>query len=619
VNEKFQGLTEQYAFGLEHYLAKPQEAGLMRAYELGRRALELAMGMADLSIIHGQALAQALRNAGTPDERACLTCRAAEFLGESMAPFEMALRGYREANDLLQRLNETLEQRVKERTAEMEESEERYRDLFENAGDLIYAATPDGRLLFVNRAWRINLGYTDDDLSSLSLGHIVHHEQRNAFLEVCRRALAGERLDRVETVFVAKHGRALVVEGSVNGQCVEGRPVATRGIFRDITERKRMEEELIQVARRKDEFLAMLAHELRNPLAPIRNALQIVRLAKHDSPAFAEARDMMERQVQNLVRLIDDLMDVSRISRGKIELKKERMDLGTILKSAIEISRAQIEAARHELTVTLPPNAIWVQADQTRLAQVVANLLNNAAKYTEPGGRIWLNAERDGVKAVIRVRDTGIGIPSEMLPHIFDIYVQVSTSLDRSQGGLGLGLTLVKRLVELHNGSVEVFSAGPHQGSEFVVRLPIATDDGEASDRERSSRDGFPLGGSTGLRVLIVDDNRDSAESLAMLLELAGHRVRVALDGPSAIETALDFQPRILLLDIEMPDMSGYEVAQRIREQPITNKALLVAMTGYATDSDRRQCKEAGFDHHLVKPVDFEALQQLLASLGCEP
>jgi PAS domain S-box-containing protein len=615
VNEEFQGFAEQYASALEHYLAKPQEAGLMRAYELGRHALEVAMGVADLSIIHGQALANALRDAGTPGDTMCLTRQAAEFLGESMAPFEMALRGYREANDLLQRLNDTLEQRVKERTAALEESEQRYRDLFENAGDLIYAATPEGCFLFVNRAWRTVLGYENDDVSNLSLTDILHGDHQGSFLEVCRRALGGESLDRVESVFVAKDGRSLVVEGSVNCRSVEGRPVATRGIFRDITERKRMEEELKQMARRKDEFLAMLAHELRNPLAPIRNALQIMRLASHDADVVAEARGMMERQVQNMVRLIDDLMDVSRISRGKIELRKERLNLAAILQSAVEISGTQIKAGRHELAITLPSEPIWVHADQTRLAQVVANLLNNAAKYTEPGGRIWLNAERNGEQAVIRVRDNGIGVPADMVPHIFDVFVQVSSSLDRSQGGLGLGLSLVKRLVELHGGTVKAYSAGSGQGSEFVVRLPLGAEDPELPYPEQALQNPSARV-SPGLRVLIVDDNRDSAESLGMLMQLAGHRVRIALDGPTALESARTFQPRIMLLDIEMPDMNGYEVARRIREQPSTQEVLLVAMTGYASDADRRRCREAGFDHHLVKPIDYDALQRLLASLG---
>jgi PAS domain S-box-containing protein len=619
VNENLQDLTEHYASALQRYLANPQEAGLMRAYELGRRALELAVGVADLAMVHGQALATVLVDAGTSDERACLTRRAAEFLAESTAPLEMALRGYREANDLLQRLNDTLEQRVKERTAALEESEERYRDLFENAGDLIYGAAPDGRLLFVNRAWRTNLGYGSDDVSNLSLADIVHGDHRNSFLEGCRRALSGESLDRVESVFVAKDGRSIVVEGSVNCHCVEGRAVATRGIFRDITERKRMEEELKVVARRKDEFLATLAHELRNPLAPVRNALQIMRLASHDPATVGEARDMMERQVHTLVRLIDDLMDVSRISRGKIELKKERLSLATILQSAVEIGRIQIEAARHELTVTLPSEPVWVYADQTRLAQVVANLLNNAAKYTEPGGRIWLSALRDGDNAVIRVRDNGVGVPADMLPHIFDIYVQVSSSLDRSQGGLGLGLTLVRRLVELHGGSIEAYSAGPRQGSEFVVRLPLAMDDGQTPDLEQPPRKDLPVRGSPGLRVLVVDDSRDAAESLGTLLQLAGHHVRIALDGPAALESAGVFQPRIMLLDLEMPDMSGFEVARRIRAQPTTKDLLLVAMTGYASDADRQRCQEAGFDHHLVKPVDLEALQRLMTSLDSVP
>jgi PAS domain S-box-containing protein len=529
----------------------------------------------------------------------------------------MALRGYREANDLLQRLNDTLEQRVKERTAALEESEERYRDLFENAGDLIYGATPDGRLLFVNRAWRTNLGYGSDDVSNLSIAGIVHGDCRNSFQEVCRRSLSGESLDRVESVFVAKDGRSIVVEGCVNCHYVDGRPVATRGIFRDITERKRMEEQLKEVSRRKDEFLATLAHELRNPLAPVRNALQIMRLASHDPVMVGEARDMMERQVHNLIRLIDDLMDVSLISRGSIELKKERLSLATILQSAIEISRIQIEAARHELTVTLPTEPLWVQADQTRLAQVVANLLNNAAKYTEPGGHIWLNAQRDGDKAVIRVRDNGVGVPAEMLPHIFDIYVQVSSSLDRSQGGLGLGLTLVRRLVELHGGSIEAYSAGPRQGSEFVVRLPLAAEKPATPHPQQNLQDP-PVPGSLGLRVLIVDDNRDSAESLGMLMKLAGHRVCIALDGPAALESVRTFQPTIVLLDIEMPDMNGYEVARRIREQPNTQHVLLVAMTGYASEADRHRCHEAGFDHYLVKPIDYDALQRLLVAVDSQ-
>jgi PAS domain S-box-containing protein len=615
MNETLPGLVEQYASALRTYLARPQEAGLMRAYELGRQALALSVGVAELVVVHGQALAAVLAETGSSADPERLTRQAAEFLGETVAPFEMALRGYQESNALLQRLNNTLEQRVKERTAALQESEERYRDLFENACDLIHAASPDGCLLFVNRAWRANLGFTADEVSKLVLADIIHAEHRSSFVEVCRRALAGESQEQVECVFVAKDGRPIFVEGSVNGHYVEGRAVATRGIFHDVTQRRQMEQELREAGRRKDEFLAILAHELRNPLAPVRNALEIMRVSGHDAATIAQARAVMERQVHNLVRLIDDLMDVSRISRGKIELRKERLNLATIVQSAVEISGAQVHAARHELTVTLPSEPLWVHADHARLAQVVANLLNNAAKYTEPGGRIGLTAERHGDQAAIHVRDTGIGVPAEMLPHLFDMFVQVTSSLERSQGGLGIGLTLVRRLVEMHGGTVEAHSAGAGQGSEFVVRLPLAPEPVNRSEAAPPVPTQPPPGGSSGLRILVVDDNRDSAESLGMLLKLLGHEVRMAHNGPAALESARTFQPAIMLLDIEMPGMNGYEVARRAREEPSGKDMLLVAMTGYAGEQDRRHCDEAGFDRHMVKPVDLSQLQHMLASL----
>jgi PAS domain S-box-containing protein len=617
VNEALQGLTEEYASTLRQYLADPQEAGLMRAYELGRRALAQSVGAAELATVHAFALAAALEDLHAGDAPGPLIQRSAKFLGETMAPFEMVQRGYREANELLQRLNATLEGRVKERTQALRESEERYRDLFENAGDLIQAARPDGRLLFVNRAWRSNLGYDENEVAGLSLADIVHRDHQDAFMALCRRALAGEDLAPAESVFVTKDGRSLVVEGTVNCHYVEGKPIATRGIFRDITQRKRVDEERKAAAQRKDEFLAILAHELRNPLAPVRNALQIMRLAGHDDAVIARTRDMMERQLHILVRLIDDLMDVSRISQGKIELRKERVNLAAIVQSALEISTTQVEAARHQLTVTLPAEPVCVQADLARMAQVLANLLNNAAKYTEPGGRIGLIAERAGDQAVFRVRDTGIGIPTEMLPHVFDMFVQVSSSMGRSQGGLGIGLTLVKRLVEMHGGSVVAHSAGFGQGCEFVVRLPLAREGLDQVEAHQPAPQSG--GGSRVLRVLVVDDNRASAESLGLLMKLAGHQVRVVYDGPAALEAARAFEPVVILLDIEMPKMNGYEVARRIRAQTFAHKVLLVAMTGYGSAADRRRCLEAGFDHHLVKPVEFDDLQQLLATLESPP
>jgi PAS domain S-box-containing protein len=616
MNDTLPILTEEYALALREYLAGPDEAGLLRAYELGRRMLAGNESVAELGIAHGNVLVSALNGAGAPEEQARRARLAAEFLGEAMAPFEMALRGYREANALLQRLNETLEERVKERTAALRESEERYRDLFENAGDLIQGATPDGRFLFVNRAWRTYLGFSPEEVAQLSVGDVVHRDHRDAFLGALRRALAGESLERVESVFVTRDGRHIVVEGTVNGHYVEGRAVAVRGIFRDVTQRKRMEEELRETSRRKDEFLAMLAHELRNPLAPLRNALQIMRLARHDAVEVGQARDMMERQVQHLVRLIDDLMDVSRIARGKVQLRKERLDLTAIVQSAIEVSRPHIEAARHQFTVVLGSGPVYVQADGARLVQVVTNLLNNATKYTEPGGHIWLTLAREGADAIVRVRDTGIGIPAAMLPEVFGMFVQVSSSVGRSQGGLGIGLTLVQALVEMHGGSVEAHSAGSGQGSEFIVRLPVALEGRASADQELPVPEDRPSDRSSALRLLVVDDNRESANSLGLLMKLAGHDVRVAYDGPSALESARTFQPHVLLQDIKMPGMSGYEVARLVRAQPATRNVLLIALTGYGREEDRRRCLEAGFDHHLVKPVDLCALEKLLASLG---
>jgi signal transduction histidine kinase/CheY-like chemotaxis protein len=490
-----QELTEAYAAALQEDLAEPQEANLMRAYELGRRALTLGLGVAELGIVHAQALAAA----DTPEARARLTRRAAEFLRETMAPFEMMLRGYREANALLQRLNTTLEQRVKERTAALRASQE----------------------------------------------------------------------------------------------------------------------ELQEAARRKDEFLAVLAHELRNPLAPLRNALEILRLADGEDVIGKdqELTAMMQRQVRYLVRLVDDLLEVSRITRGKLQLRKERVELTQVIEDALETSRPLIESAGHQLVVTLPPDPILLDADPIRLAQVLANLLNNAAKYTDPGGRIGLTSEREGSEVVVRVRDNGIGIPAEMLPRIFDLFTQVDLLSGRAQGGLGIGLTVVRSLVQLHGGSVFAYSAGPGQGSEFTLRLPIAREPRQGPRAEKAPEARSHVGALSRGRVLIVDDNRDAAESLGILLNIMGSEVRVVYDGASALEAMSGFQPAVVLLDLGMPGMDGFQVARRVRQQPVLKEVTLIALTGWGQEEDRRRCREVGFDHHLVKPVDIEALEALLVSL----
>jgi PAS domain S-box-containing protein len=394
-------------------------------------------------------------------------------------------------------------------------------------------------------------------------------------------------------------------------------PTPTGGLavyFRDITERKLAMEALQEADRRKDEFLATLAHELRNPLAPIRNGLQILRLGRGNHQAEERARAMIERQVQQMVRLIDDLLDLSRISRGKIELRRERIDLAAAVQSAVETSRPLIEQSGHALTLSLPPEPVFVDADVTRLAQVFANLLNNAAKYTQRGGGdIHLTVEPLGHEVAVRVRDNGVGIPAPMLPHIFEMFTQVDRSLERTQGGLGIGLSIVKRLAEMHGGTVKAYSEGLGRGSEFVVRLPVLT----PAAQEPGPRSGGeePAGAAVRRRILVADDNVDSAESLAMMLEFMGNEVRTAHDGAEAAAAAAAFRPDIILLDIGMPRMNGYDACRRIREQPWGRGIAIAALTGWGQEEDKRQSREAGFDHHLVKPVEPAALEKLLASV----
>ncbi|QJX00534.1 PAS domain S-box protein [Frigoriglobus tundricola] len=365
--------------------------------------------------------------------------------------------------------------------------------------------------------------------------------------------------------------------------------------------------------RRKDEFLATLAHELRNPLAPIRNGVQILRTALPPDARLGRTLGMMERQLGHMVHLIDDLMDVARVSSGKVLLRKERVDLRDAAGSAVETIRQAIDTNRHEMDVRLPDEPLVISADRTRLTQILANLLNNAAKYTPPGGRIVLTAAGSGTEAVIRVTDTGIGIPADMLHRIFDMFTQVGTSLDRAQGGVGIGLTLVKRLVEMHGGSVTAHSPGPGRGSEFVVRLPLAP--AEIGDRTAASLAGGRSGSEPRLTILVVDDNRDAADTLCDLLGLKGHEVLTANDGPEALRVLEAFRPNLILLDLGLPGMNGFEVARRVRENPDLRGVTIAALTGWGQDEDRRRTREGGFDHHLVKPVNIDDLDTILTGL----
>ena len=378
----------------------------------------------------------------------------------------------------------------------------------------------------------------------------------------------------------------------------------------DVTEHKLVEEGLRETDRRKDEFLLTLAHELRNPLAPIRNALEVLRIAGGDARQSARARAIMERQLQQLVRLTDDLLDVSRITRNRIELRRERVDLRAFLQSAIETTQPLIDAAAHVLTLDAPGAPIWVHADFTRLAQVFANLLNNAVKYTPQGGRIDLQVTATAALATVVVRDTGAGMSASALPRIFDMFMQSGESLDRSRGGLGIGLTLAKRLIELHGGSIEGYSGGPDSGSTFTVELPVMA---------RLAAHARPAAGALSVpvrrRILVAEDIPDAADTLHLMLELMGHDVRVAADGLQAVALAKEFNPEIALLDIGLPRMDGYQAAREIRTA-LGGRVLLVAITGWGQDDDQRRAREAGFDYHLTKPAEPSVLEGLIASLS---
>jgi signal transduction histidine kinase/ActR/RegA family two-component response regulator len=372
------------------------------------------------------------------------------------------------------------------------------------------------------------------------------------------------------------------------------------------------EKALREADRRKDDFLAVLAHELRNPLAPLRNALQILRMTTPQESAI-RVGEMMERQVEHMVRLVDDLMEVSRITRGKIELRREPVDVAQLVGIAVETSRPLIRAAGHELHVKLPQEPLTLDGDSVRLTQVVSNLLNNSAKYTNAGGQIWLTVTREGDAVSISVRDTGAGIPADMLPQVFELFTQVDRHANRSQGGLGIGLTLVRSLVRMHGGTVQAFSDGPGRGSKFVVRLPLARPRPAAHASVPKPASGRLLAPQ---RVLVVDDNHDAADSLGALLRLLGADVHITYNGRDALAALESYRPAVVLLDIGMPGMDGYEVVRRIREQPHTNDVTVIALTGWGQEADRSRTHSAGFDYHLIKPADINALESLLGSLA---
>ncbi|MHB0960035.1 MAG: PAS domain S-box protein [Pirellulaceae bacterium] len=483
-----------------------------------------------------------------------------------------------------------------------------FRAMFELASaGMCQADIVTGKLELVNDTFSRMTGYPVEELVGRTLLEIIHPEDRETSGKGLQQLLDGEIANyEVEKRFVRKDGTEFWGLVAVN-LVPNGGSHRTVALILDVTNRKQAEAALVEGDRRKNEFLAMLSHELRNPLAPILSAVQLMGAEGRDS----QHCDVIERQVRHLKRLVDDLLEVSRIATGRIHLQLSRINLNEVIAQAAERMRTLIEEHSQELLLSLPQQPIWVHADAARLEQVFGNLLGNASKFSEVGGHIWMTVERTDDQVVVRVRDDGMGMAPDFLPHIFDLFAQADKSLDRSSyGGLGVGLTLVKNLIEQHSGTVEAFSDGIGRGSEFVVRLPT-TSESKAEPTPVPSQS--PLDQTDSLRILVVDDQAITAEMISMLLQTCGHEVQVAYNGPDALRLAADFQPQMILLDIGLPEINGYEVARHLRQDSRTNTAYLVAITGYGQEEDRQRSKEAGFDVHLVKPVEFDDLKKLLA------
>jgi PAS domain S-box-containing protein len=535
-----------------------------------------------------------------------------------------------------------------------------HRVLFETLNEGAMTVTADGMILFANRRFSELIGKPQESVLGMPLGRFVAPEDTETLTELLAEGQQGSAKGELSLVRTDGQRVPVMLSMSVvadsDGFCtvvitdlkplkeahaalkranddlearVQARTAellrANEALRAEITMRERLEqelrrkaEELVEADRRKDEFLSMLAHELRNPLAPIFTAVEMLRLVTRGEPPTERFRSVIERQVRNLTRLVDDLLDVSRITRRSITLRKQYVDLGAVVRSAADAARSLIDASGHTLEVVMPSMPVIAFVDPTRFEQVLVNLLNNAAKYTERGGRIRLAVECHGEDLEVRVRDTGVGLPADLLPRVFDLFVQGERSLDRSQGGLGIGLTMVKSLVEMHDGTVEALSEGAGLGSEFVIRVPLSPRDAmqmPAAQAPGAVQLEKPEAGAPSPRVLVVEDNPDSAETLSSLLTAWGYDVQFVGTGEDALRLAGSFQPHAVLVDIGLPGMDGYEVARKLRESvpiAVPARVLLIGITGYGQEQDRRLAHEAGIDHHLVKPPDPALLRELL-------
>ena len=491
--------------------------------------------------------------------------------------------------------------------------------IVETSNDAIISKSLDGIIQTWNAAAERLFGFTAEEVVGRHISLVIPPERLAEEEQIIASLKAGKRIEHYETERLRKNGQLFEVSLTISPiKDDSGNVIGASKIARDITERKRIENDLQRLAanlsdadRRKNEFLATLAHELRNPLAPMSNMLEVVKRAGTDGQIIKRAHETLERQLGQMVRLVDDLLDLNRITHDRLELRQSEVELSTVIQQAVEVARPLIDKAGHKLIVDLPDEPIYLNADRARLAQVFGNLLNNSSKYTRPHGTITLSAKQTDGEVVVTVKDTGAGIPRDKLASIFDMFMQVDGTAERSQGGLGIGLTLVKRLAEMHGGSIEARSAGEGQGSELIVRLPviskpaIVSQPGPAIEPEPTPQ----------RQILIVDDNRDSADSLAMLLEITGNKTYMAHDGEEAIEAIEKHRPEVVLLDIGLPKLDGHEVCRRVRQQPWGKDIVMIALTGWGQEDDRRKSEEAGFNGHIVKPVDYEKLLDLLSVL----
>ena len=492
--------------------------------------------------------------------------------------------------------------------------------IVESSNDAIISKSLDGTIQSWNAAAERLFGYTAEEAVGKHISLIIPPERIAEEDTIIAKLKEGHRIEHFETERLRSDGQHITVSLTISPlKDDSGNVIGASKIARNVTERRRLEDNLRKLAadlsetdRRKNEFLATLAHELRNPLAPLSNMVEVVKRAGNNGKLLKQAHETIERQLAQMVRLVDDLLDLNRITHDRLELRRSEVELASVIRQAVEVARPLIDAAGQRLTIDLPDEAIYLNADHARLAQVFGNLLNNSCKYTRPNGAISLRARRNGNDEVlVSVRDNGAGIPADKLDIIFDMFMQIDRSSERSQDGLGIGLTLVKRLVEMHGGEIEARSAGEGQGSEFVVHLPIINKPVVVS----APVSAVPFKSSSQLRILIVDDNRDSADSLAMLFEITGNQTYLAHDGLEALEAIESHRPEVVLLDIGLPKLDGHEVCRRVREQPWGKDIVIIALTGWGQEDDRRKSEEAGFNSHLVKPVDYDKLLRLLASL----